>query len=297
VNQTQVSARESAFTILPPERSTSYEIGAKTSFLDGRGRFNISAYYQKFTNYPFRGPGVAYVNRRIVNGVPSPEVNNFNFVAPVPVTVKGVEAEASFKITPKWSIGANASYSDGQIKNGTIACTDLDRNGVPDTNVTTPSLAVLLAALPAGENVAVCSGINRRSVTTPKFSANLQSEFGFDISNRMDGFLRASSTIFGATANDPNNTFDDVGAYGLLNLFAGLRDPKGAWEITVFGKNILGENRLLNVGGGALTTGYRTQPDAGGAVASNTFVSEYRTVTVTTPREFGISARFALGSR
>ncbi len=28
------------------------------------------------------------------------------------------EAEASFEITDRWSLGANASYADGKIKNG-----------------------------------------------------------------------------------------------------------------------------------------------------------------------------------
>ena len=39
----RLSARENQFTNLPPEKSKSYEIGAKTSFLDGRGRFNVAA--------------------------------------------------------------------------------------------------------------------------------------------------------------------------------------------------------------------------------------------------------------
>jgi iron complex outermembrane receptor protein len=283
------SALERQFTDLPPERSKSYEIGAKTSFLNGRGRFNLSAYYQKFKDYPFRGPSVAFVNYRLVNGVATPEVGTFNFVSPVPVTVKGVEAEASFQILRRWSVGANVAYSDGRIKGGTIACTDLDRNGVPDTNATTPTLPVLQAALPPGQTLAVCPGISRRALTSPKFSANLQSEFGFALAEGIDGFVRGSATIFGKTQNDPANTFDDVGSYGLLNLFAGVRDKDGAWEVTLFGKNILRERQVLSVGSGVLTTSYRSP-------AVNTYVSQYRSISVTAPREFGITLRVATGS-
>ena len=285
------SALERRFLDLPPETSKSYEIGAKTSFMGGRGRFNISAYYQKLKNYPFRGSQVSFVNYRLVSGAPSAEVANFRFVSPVPVTVKGVEAEASFQITPRWSIGVNASYADGRIKNGTIACTDLDRDGRPDTNAIVPTLAQLRAALPANQNVAVCNGLNQRSVNSPKFSANIQSEYGFAIGQRFDGFLRGSATIFGKTQNDPANGADDVGAYGLVNLFAGLRDPEGAWEISFFGKNVFNEKKLLAVGSGPLATTVRTP-------GTITYTSEYRgDVSVTAPREFGISARFALGSR
>lgn len=285
------SALERQFTDLPPETSKSYEIGAKTSFMNGRGRFNVSAFYQKLKNYPFRGPAISFVNYRLVSGAPSAEVGSFRFVSPVPVTVKGIEAEASFKILPRWSIGANASYADGQIKNGTIACNDLNRDGVPDTNAVVPTLPQLQASLPAGQNVAVCPGLNRRSLTTPKFGANIQSEFGFSIGPKFDGFLRGSATIFGATNNDPQNLSDDTGSYGLLNIFAGIRDPEGGWEITAFAKNVLREQKLLGVGSGPIATTVRTP-------ATITYTSQYRgDVSITAPREFGVSARIALGSR
>jgi iron complex outermembrane receptor protein len=291
------SAREEQFMNLPPERSKSYEIGAKTSFLNGRGSFNISAYYQDFENYPYRGPASSYVTYGQVTtgGIATvrPSVGSFNFVSPVPVTVKGVEAEASYQILDRWSIGANASYADGKIKDGTVACTDLNGDGVPDQNVATPTLAELQSSLPPGENLAVCPGFNGPAATTPKFSANIQSEYGFDIGDTMDAFVRGSATIFGNTKGDPNNTFDNVGAYGLLNLFAGLRGDDGAWEITVFSKNILNERQVLNVGSGVLSTTYRN----GVGQAQTPFRSEYRSVAVTAPREFGISARVALGSR
>lgn len=290
VNQSLLTPRERSFTQLPPETSTSYEVGLKTTFLDGRGRFNVSAYYQKFKNYPFRVPSVFYINYRLVGNVATPEVGSFNFVPPVPVTVKGIEAEAAFQILPRWSISANVAYSDGMIKNGTVACTDLNRDGIPDVNVSQPTLAQLQAALPAGENVALCTGVNQRALTSSRFGANIQSEFGASLTPDVDGFLRASATINGGTDGDPNNIYDNVGAYGLLNLFAGVRAPDGAWEISVFGKNILREKQVLSVGGGLLSTTYRSP-------ASNTFRSEYRSVAVTAPREFGISARFALGSR
>jgi iron complex outermembrane recepter protein len=226
----------------------------------------------------------------LAQGVIRESLGNFQFISAVPVKVDGVEAEASFDITNRWSIGANASYANGRIKNGTIACTDVNGDNIPDVagvNLTPTTVAQL--NLPAGENVAICTGVNRRATFTPKFSANAHSELGFVVGPKMDGFVRGLATIFGKTANDPDNRFDDVGAYALLNLYAGVRDPDGAWEITVFGKNILRERQVLNVSASPLQQTFRT--------AVPTFVSEYRSVTVTAPREFGLSLRFALGSR
>ena len=282
--------RELNFTRLPPERSKSYEVGAKTSFLDGRARFNISAYHQEFENYPFAGSEIFFRSfGQTAQGVAA-QLGSFQFISAVPVDVNGVEGEASFNITDRWNIGANASYADGKIKNGTIACTDVNRDNIPDVAGVDPTpTTVAQLNLPAGENVALCTGFNGRSTFSPKFSANVQSELGFGFGGSMDGFVRGLFSFFGKTPNDPANRFDDVGAYGLLNVFAGLRDPDGAWEITAFAKNVLREREILNVSATPLQQSFRTPVP--------TFVSQYRSVNVTVPREFGISLRLAVGSR
>lgn len=283
------SPLERAFTLPASEKSTSYEVGAKTSFLDGRGRFNISAYYQKFRNYPFRAPtAVNFINYRLANNVVLEERSTFNFVSPVPVTVKGIEGEASFQILDRWSISGNASFSDGKIKNGTIACNPyFTAAGVPFI----PTVAQIRAAAAAsgnpGETLAVCTGVNRPVLTTPKFNANVQSEFGFDVTDTTDGFVRGLAVIRGKTQGDIDSPFDQVGAFGLLNLYAGIRDKDGAWEVTIFGKNILRERQVLSIGSTPLNT----------TIGGNSFVSQYRSVSVTAPRELGLTAKIAFGSR
>ena len=287
------SAREQQFLNLPAERSTSYEIGAKTSFLDRRGRLNVSLYRQDFDNFVFRGPGVVFRNyERNSAGAFNPTVGTFNFVSAVPVRVEGAEVEASFQIMERWSLGLNASYSNGRIKGGTIACTDLDQNGVPDANPQTPANTTALNnGLPAGQNVSICTGYNSRASFAPKFSANLQTEYAFDFSDHIGGFVRGLFNFTGENSGDPNNAFDNVDAYGLLNLYAGVRDADGAWEITAYGKNILREQRVLFTTSNPTSTTVRTP------FGSSTFASPYVPVTVTAPREFGLSFRVALGSR
>ncbi len=294
------SALESKFLDLPSETSTSYEIGAKTSFLDGRGRLNISLYHQNFDNYAYRGSPVYYVNYTSVGGVVTPAVANFNFLAAVPVKVDGAEAEASFQIMRRWSFGLNASYANGRITKGTIPCNDLNGDGVPDANPAAPTLAILQAAL-GTNNIAQCTGFNSRATFTPKFSANAQSEYSFDVTHNMSGFVRGLVTLFGETSGDPNNDFDSVPAYGLFNLYGGLRASNGAWEVSLFGKNLFGERQILSTTSAPLTnslTTLRFSPTGQviGTTAS-TYVSEYVPVTVTLPRELGITLRVALGSR
>ncbi len=286
-----ISARERLFAELPAERSTSYEIGARTSFLDGRARVNVSLYRQDFDNFVFRGPGVYYVN--YTTTAPGGQVSQLSsYAAAVPVRVEGAELEASFQILKRWSVGVNASYADGRIKNGTIPCTDLDKNGIPDINPAQPSLPGLIAALPPGENVAICTGYNGQSSFSPKFSANVQSEVGFDLNPRIGGFVRGLYNFLGSTQGDPFNQFDSVNAFGILNLYAGVRDADGAWELTLFGKNVFGQQTVLSTTNNPLTTSV-----IGVGTPSFPFASAYVPVEVNAPREFGVSLRVALGSR
>jgi iron complex outermembrane receptor protein len=302
------TARENSFINLPPEKSTSYEAGLRASFLGGRGRFNLSVYQQDFNNYVYRGPGVYYVNQRAVTPTFTiPEVSNFNFVAAVPVRVRGFEAEGSFRITPRWSVDANVSYADGKITNGTIACTDLNGDGIPDINPTQPTLAQLQAAVGPGQSVSQCSGFSSRANFTPNWNANLQSEAGFALTRSFDGFVRGLLTYTGSNKGDPNSSFDDVGAYTLVNLYAGVRDPDGAWEVSLFAKNafnnhvILGSSSNFGSGTSTLTTGLTTLTFGPGGTptgsVSSSFSAPYFPVRVVVPRELGISLRVAFGSR
>lgn len=287
-----LTPRERQFADLPAEKSTSYEIGAKTSFFGGRGRLNLSLYRQDFDNFVFRGPGVIY--RSFSTSAPGGQVADLSsYAAAVPARVEGAEAEASFQVSRHWSLGVNASYADGKVRNGSIPCTDLDRNGIPDLSPARPTLAQLNAALPAGENVAVCTGYNGPASFSPKFSANVQSEVSFDLAPSISGFVRGLYNFLGSTQADPFNAFDSVNSFGILNLYAGFRDPAGAWELTLFAKNALGQNTVLSTSGTPLTTSVI----GAAGIPSSTFTSTYVPVSVTAPRELGISARIAFGSR
>ncbi len=129
-------------------------------------------FHQKFDNYVYRDSNVYFVNyRRLTPTIVVPEVGTFAFVAGVPATVDGAEAEVSFQIKPRWNVSGNVSYADGQVENGTIACTDLNGDGIPDANAAQPTLAQLMAAVGAGQNVSQCQFSGRASFV-PEWTAN-----------------------------------------------------------------------------------------------------------------------------
>lgn len=304
------SALERSFVNVPPESSKSYELGFKSTLLGGRMQFNATVYHQKFKNFPYRSPtGVFYVNSVAVTNASgaftgvSQQVGQFNFVSPVPVEVNGVEADLNFAVTRQWDLGLTASYSLGKIKNGIVACNDLNGDGIPDVTTGAPSLAALQAAVGAN-NLATCRS-NQRSAFLPPFSATLQSEYRIPVSSFTDGYVRGLYSFNGKSQGDPTNPFDNVSTYGLLNLYAGLRGNDGMWEVSFFAKNLLDKTKVTSRTNPYFTSyqqlGFAGQFANGVPVFTGptgaSATSSYTGGTLTPPREFGVNLRFAFGAR
>lgn len=305
------SALEDSFLNLPPETSKSYEVGFKSTLLGGKARFNVTAYHQKYKNFPYRVPntGVYYVNTVAIRDATgavtgtAQQVNSFNFVGAVPVEVNGIESELSYDFSRNFNVGLTASYSLGKIKNGNIPCNDLNGDGAPDAVGAAPTLAELQAAV-GGNNLSSCS-VSQRASFLPPITVTLQSEYRAQLSGKVDGFVRGLVNYNGKSQGDPGNNFDDVSAYALANLYLGIRDPDGGWEISLFAKNLFDTTKVLTRST-PLFTGYQQLGFAGqfangrpvftGPTAA-AFTSTYTGATVTPPREFGLNVRFAFGSR
>ncbi|WP_395327831.1 TonB-dependent receptor plug domain-containing protein [Novosphingobium sp. BL-8H] len=301
------SALENSFLHLPAETSKSYEIGMKSTLLDGQLRFNLTGYHQKFKNYPYRAPGngVFYINtvavRDAAGNVTSlaQQVNNFNFVGAVPVEVNGIEGDVSYTVLKGWDLSAQASYSMGKIKGGTIPCNDLNGDGVPDAVTSAPTLQQLQQAVGAN-NIASCQ-VNQRSGFQPPFSATVQSEYSFPVIKGGNAYVRGLLTYYGKSKVDPTNIYDDVPDYALVNLFAGLRADDGAWEIGFYAKNLFNTTETLTRTTPLYTAYQQLNLTPTGGISptptASSQTSTYTGVTTTIPREFGINVRYAFGSR
>jgi iron complex outermembrane receptor protein len=303
-DQTAPSPLEASFVFPDAEKSKSFEIGFKSDWFDKRVRLNVTAYHQTFQNYAFSTPGV-YVAATLAGGALAVRQYNPAIAVGVPAKVNGIEAEFGFVPVPRWTINGTLSYSKSKIKNGIIPCNDYFPNdGIPDSTNQVPASYAAIIAANGGETIATCA-VNFRAGTAAPFIATVQSEYSVPITPHLDGYVRGPLNFFGDSQNNPANAFDDIKAYALFSLYAGIRDPDGSWEVAAFVKNIFDTERVLTRGVGPLTVGY-TQlncvaqiPACGGQTVTfgQTAVSTYRGITMTAPREIGITARFAFGSR
>jgi iron complex outermembrane recepter protein len=278
---------------LPTETSESYEIGMKSEWLDNKLLVNLTAFHQTFKNYPFRAAqGIYYIN---VNSSDQAERGQFNFVSAVPVRVNGVEAEITFAPSEFFNISAITTYTDSKIKDSMLACTDVNGDGVPDVAV--PTLAQLQAAY-GTEHLAECPSNGQSATFLPKWSGTVQAEGRMPVANGVDGYLRGLLAWRGDSEVDPNNPFDDVGAYGIFNLYAGVRDPDGAWEVSLFAKNLFDTLKTTSVDSSPFSNSITyVNLATNRPFGSASYQSYYSGVSVTPPREFGVTARFSFGAR
>lgn len=288
-----LTPRLDQFTNLDPETSRSYEAGFKADWLDRRLRVNASVFHQDFKDFIYRGPPVYYVNFDQTGPIPA----TFNFVANVDATVNGAELDVTYQPLERLRIGAAFSYAKGEIDNGIVACNDFNGDGVPDRNPPAPTVAQIQAAAGGNEAVAMCR-VNDRLSVAPDWSATLTPEYSLPISSGMDAFVRGLFTYTPKNERDPNNSYDEVNAYGLLNLYAGVRSDDDAWEVALVAKNVTNTGEVLELGGSATATSYqRLLPPTFTTTEGSSLASPYMTARYTPPREIGLNVRYAFGSR
>lgn len=261
---------------LPDEKSKSFETGVKTNWLDRRLRLNLAAFYQKYDGLLFQLASIPYLQ---ANGA-SVIVSNSTFNVGADSIVKGFDFDGAFQVTPNWSISGGISYADGKVDNDTVPCRDSNFDGTPDSG--SPTLADFRS-----RNIHVATCKSSQSVSRePKWTGTLQTEYWRPLAGQ-EAYVRGLLSYY------PENSRRDVSYtvpnYGLLNVFAGLRSPDGAWDVNVFARNLT-DTKVQTSRDPDYTT-------PAGGVTSFFGQSGYRWVSYTPPREVGVSLRYAFGIR
>lgn len=267
---------DSSLLVIKPERSDAFEIGIKSRLLDRRLSIALAAYYQKFDGF---------IGRRTVrtsaarNGVvdSGPFGINFNGDA----VTKGVEAEIAARVNDNFDLNIGASYNKANYTDALAPCNDFNFDGIPDT-VGTP-------AVPVGQQVSFCV-LNTRLNDNPNFSLTANGDIHFPV-GPLETFLRWNYKHRPSVAQQGTVPFTTP-AQNRIDLFAGVRGEENRWEVSVFVRNVLKERKLLTQGAQLqATTSYLVRQPAG-SPPSPSFLSGYSAITVSPPREVGISASF-----
>jgi iron complex outermembrane receptor protein len=251
--------------VMPNETSRSYEIGFKSTLLDGRARLNVALFRQTFKNLFIRTEPVQYLVFNGQSATPSPTL--FNFTTAVPATIEGFDIDTALQITPEWNATLAVSYADGRIDNGKVPC-----NG----------------PIPAGQRILICDS-NGSTSRDPLWTLTVTSEYARPVANNVDGFVRGLFNYY--PENNRRSTALVIDDYSLLNLYAGLRSQDGAWEVSLFSKNAFKTDEITSLDANAYTV------SGAGVPGTLTNSTGYFGTTYTPRREVGINIRYAFGSR
>ncbi|MEM8998104.1 MAG: TonB-dependent receptor, partial [Acidobacteriota bacterium] len=215
------------------EELWNYEIGAKRTFQDGRGIFNIAAFFMDIENLQATVTAGSCSSRVIFN-VPEAES-------------RGIELDFTLPISYVFDISLSASYTDSELKS-TLTSTDADGNvsvvsGIQSGNrlPTVPELQLSLAASYRWEMSDGWAGyaIGTYQHVGERFTQIGDQAAGFGTVN-----LSALPNSIGGPLSASTFTFDpELPSYDIVNLRVGFVNEK--WEITGYVNNVTDEIAFL----------------------------------------------------
>jgi len=243
-----------------PEYINQFEIGTKNTFMDGRLRANLSAFF-----YDYEDMQIGTV------------VAASGYTANADAEVLGAEAEFIFMATDALSIDLNLAWLDTEIQEFVTAdlgdpdaiapgsVPALDENG--DTIHTPPS--------PFEPNGSVVKDLEGNSLrNAPENSVALGVQYAADIFDnyqltaRLDHFWQDEYYAF--EANKPSDVID---SWEQTNFQLVLEPAAGDWMVKAYVKNLSDNDDVIRRG--------QDGPEAG----------RFRSVTVLEPRTYGIELR------
>ena len=218
------------------EDSISYELGFKSTLMDGAMRVNGSLYYQDFKDY------ISRINALNIRGLDG-EIETSGLTVNGDAEVYGAELDMTAILSDNWQLGGSLSYSKGEYAGGTeLPCNEFDSSGAP--------------VIPVGQDVVVCDVSGDPIGSVPDWTASINSEYSIplDVIDGGEGYGRILYTYTGERDAD----IDDVDPYNIVNLYLGVRTQ--SWSVELFSSNVFDEEALRGGGGTVNTPLVRREP-------------------------------------
>jgi iron complex outermembrane recepter protein len=161
---------ESGVTVGKSETIQSYEAGVKSTFLDGRGRFNVNGFYYDLNNAQLTAVGGGVNANRLIN---AKNVRGYGF-----------EADLELKPTTQLLLTAGLSYNHTEIRDPgltTAACGAVRTDTFPNVSLCTILDPIVTPAAPFS---AAIVNINGNSLPqAPRWIANWTARYGVPVGN------------------------------------------------------------------------------------------------------------------
>jgi iron complex outermembrane receptor protein len=208
--------------VIAPETSDSYELGLKNSFFGGKLTLNLAAYYAKYHNFQANNPD-------LVAGVVVTRFTNAG-----DVSTRGVELDTTFRPVRDLNLTGGLAYTDAHV----------------DAFKAPLGAAVVPPGTPLG--------------FAPKWKGNLSADYRVRTAGFADILLGAqgsyqSSELALFSADAVQRRLGTIGAYGLVNLSAGLVSKDEHYKLTFQVRNLFDQSFAASIINGGPGGAYRYQ--------------------------------------
>ena len=217
-----------------PETVKSWEIGLKSSFLDGKGTFNIAAYWSDYRDFQAQ-------TFDITTTPPAFYLSNAGLLR-----ARGVEVETGFRVTPALRLSASGAYNDATFREYDGQCYP----GQPISPVVGQGCYVV-----PGTTTTVANYRGFRLPNAPKWSYILRADYKQAVGGDMAIDAAANwawRTKTQAVIGDPNA---EIPSYGLLNGTIGFGAEDGSWRVGIYARNLLDKRFYAPYAAGVINPG------------------------------------------
>jgi len=198
------------------EKATAFELGAKTTMLDGSMELNIAAFLTKYED----------LQVSIFDGT-----LGFNVGNAAKATTQGVELEGRWAMSENWFL------------NGSVGYLDFEFDDFPDGQCTNAQNQAYLIANPGDllNLPAVCDYTGKTNQYVADWSGSVSLNFEQPIGSLL---FRSTLDVLFTTSYLPSQNLDlttEQDGYAKLNLRVAIGSEDGTWELALLGRNLTDE--------------------------------------------------------
>jgi outer membrane receptor protein involved in Fe transport len=212
-----------------PEEMWVYEVGAKTTWLEGRLVVNGALYFQDY--------GEKQVS--VTQTIPDPPFTATRVVNAAAAEVKGLEVEVNAAPTDFFSMAASYTYNDGEYKE----FTDISNSasGLSRAAVAQPNNACREVIRVGTGSRCVVDYSGNKLEGAPKHSVQLGGQVRGDISADLGWFVDADARYQSKRFTSFENSLV-MDSYVTVDLRAGVE--KESWTVTAYVNNLFDDDTL-----------------------------------------------------
>lgn len=222
------------FEVVQPEIPTTIEAGMRSTLFGGTTQFNTAIFKSEFKNFQAQ-----VYDQNVTPG-------RFRVANAGRLDSQGIEFEFAARPVKGLLVSGGAAFIDstyGEFKN--VACYTGQTILPFGTPRSSPRDCIRVSAAPTA--VATTEGTGNRLTSAPKTTFNVAMRYeaplaGGTAFGQINYFWRDKASY--SAAGDPNLV---QGAFGILGASVGIGPTSGAWQLSIFGKNLADKKFTGNI--------------------------------------------------